>query len=117
MKRIAALVLMAAFLSVALVPTVDAQVKDKPAKDKLVKDKAKKPIKKILEKLDPEIRAAVVALNNAKAKLKIAISDEVFTEKSGVQGKVIDKLKAASAAVDRAIALTQEAQKIDDGKE
>jgi hypothetical protein len=67
-------------------------------------------LKKILNKLDPEIRAAQTALQgakkalaNAKAKLNAAMEDEVFGEKGATEGKAIDQLKNAVQHVNRGI--------------
>jgi hypothetical protein len=67
-------------------------------------------LKIILNKIDPEIRAAQKALARvkgdlkvAKNKLKAAIENEVFGEKGPTEGRVIDLLKAALKNTDRAI--------------
>src|SRR5262249_51348700 len=69
-----------------------------------------KRFKKILAKIDPEIReaqkdlvAARKALETAKKALTAAINDEVFGEKGPTEGLVIDQLKTALKRTDAAI--------------
>ena len=68
-----------------------------------------KVLKKILIKIDPEIKAAQLQLAAAKKaidaatkRIKVAIADEVFGEKGATEGKAIDELKLALKASERA---------------
>lgn len=109
MKRFAAPLLV---LVVALFALCPAEAQDKKKK-KVKIDPAK--LKKILKKIDPEIRAAQTALNTAKKNLNAALNDEVFGEKGAVEGAVIDQLKIALKNTDAAIAATRKAQTLDKG--
>jgi len=105
-------------LSAALVigGTTLAQTPAKKAAPKAVLSKAAAAkLKKIVTKIDPEIRAAQLALRNARAKLQTALNDEVFKEKGPVEGKVIDQLKIALRDVDAALKRTNLAQVLDKG--
>jgi hypothetical protein len=97
-------------MTVAQTPTPKkAPVKAAPSKAAAAK------LKKIVTKIDPEIRAAQLALRTAKSKLQRALNDEVFKEKGPVEGKVIDQLKVALRDVDAAIKRTNLAQVLDKG--
>jgi hypothetical protein len=87
----------------------------KPATAKVVKKAEVAKLKKIAAKLDPEIKAAQTALRNARAKLQVALKDEVLKEKGPVEGKVIDQLKLSLKNVDTAIKRANLAQLIDKG--
>ena len=70
-----------------------------------------KKFKKIITKIDPEIKAAQVqlaaakkALETARAKLNAAMADEVFGEKGATEGAVIDQLKASVKSTNNALA-------------
>ncbi|MBY0229832.1 MAG: hypothetical protein K2W96_11170 [Gemmataceae bacterium] len=67
------------------------------------------------KKMDPEIRAVQMSLRASKARLQKALADEVAGEGGAVEGKVIDQLKMALKAVDRALLHADLAQKLDKG--
>lgn len=67
-------------------------------------------LKLIFHKVDPEIRTAQRALQvthtdlvKARAAITRAMNDEVFGEKGATEGAVLDELKAALNATNRAI--------------
>ena len=66
-------------------------------------------------KFDPEIKAAVKSLQNARARVKFAIENEVFGERGPIEAKVIDELKVALKHVDLAIKHAKRAQLFDKG--
>jgi uncharacterized protein involved in exopolysaccharide biosynthesis len=98
-------------LALLTVCSVDAQDKKKSA----LKPAQIAKFKKIMKKLDPEIRAAQSSLQTAKKRLQKALNDEVLTEKGAVEGKVIDQLKLSIKGVDAAIKAANKAQKLDQG--
>lgn len=110
MKRFVAFMALAAAVVMAGFASVEAQDVKKPKIDPVK-------LKKLLKKLDPEIKAAQAALATAKAKLNAALKDEVLTEKGAVEGLVIDQLKQAIADLNKAIAHTNKAQKLDKGSD
>src|SRR5437763_16116592 len=70
--------------------------------------------KKKPKKLDPEIQTALKALRNAKAALGRAVTDEVVGESGGkIEKKVVNQLEIAIEHVNKAIAATERAQKLD----
>jgi hypothetical protein len=88
-------------------------------------------LKVIIGKIDPEIKAAQVALQRARkdieiahARIKAAILDEVFGESGATEAHVIDQLKAANKSnshalteINAAIKHANIAQLLDTGKE
>jgi hypothetical protein len=88
-----------------------------------------KKFKKIINKIDPEIKAAQLqlvaarkALEAAKAKITAAMNDEIFGEKGATEGAVIDQLKhslnstnKSLADVNAAIKAANKAQFLDKG--
>jgi hypothetical protein len=70
--------------------------------------------KKKLIKFDPEIQAALNALNTAKAKLGRAITDEVVGEKGNrIEQRVVRQLEIAIEHVNKALAATRKARALD----
>jgi len=110
MKRV---VVPACAMALALLTLCAAEAQDRKKPEPKPADVAK--LRRIIKKLDPEIRAAQVALQAAKRRLQAALKDEVLNEKGRVEGKVIDQLKLALRGVDAAIKSANKAQKLDPG--
>lgn len=100
-------------LALALFTMVGAEAQDKKKPAPKPADAVK--LKKILKKIDPEIKAAQSSLLAARKRLQKALNDEVFNEKGAVEGKVIDQLKLAMKGVDAALRAANKAQKLGDG--
>ena len=101
-------------MALALLTLCAAEAQDKKKVAALKPAEVAK-FKKIIKKLDPEIKAAQVSLQTAKKRLQKALNDEVLKEKGPVEGKVIDQLKLSLKHVDAAIKAANTAQKLDKG--
>jgi hypothetical protein len=111
MKRV---VVPACAVAIALLALCAAEAQDRK-KPAALKPAELAKFKRIIKKIDPEIRAAQLSLQTAKKRLQKALKDEVLTERGPVEGKVIDQLKLSLRGVDAAIRAANRAQKLDDG--